>query len=375
MAGIYIHIPFCKQACHYCDFHFSTNQLVKDELVLALVREMEIQKDYLHGELIETIYLGGGTPSLLKVEQISFLIESIYKFFSTSSRPEITVEANPDDLSKVLLTELMKAGINRLSIGIQSFDDTVLRFFNRAHTTSQSIKCMECAREVGFDNISVDLIYSIPHQTLAQWEKNIQAALLLQPEHISAYSLTVEEKTVFGRQAKKGLLHPLPEDESVQNFELLIKLLGEAGYWHYEVSNFCKPELYSRHNTNYWRQKKYLGIGPSAHSYDGESRQWNVANNHQYLKAISENRIPFEKETLTLENKINEYLITTLRTMWGCDTHYLKKEYAFDVLELTAFKRLQKSNLLIIEGDSLKLTQKGKLLADQIALDLFVDAS
>jgi oxygen-independent coproporphyrinogen-3 oxidase len=373
MAGLYLHIPFCKQACHYCDFHFSTNQTLKEEMVSALLKEMEMQREYLSGETIETIYFGGGTPSLLSSAQLESLLVGVSKNFTLAQSLEITLEANPDDLSPLLLMDLRAIGFNRLSIGIQSFDESVLIFFNRAHNAAQSITCIENARQAGFDNISIDLIYSIPQQSLAEWKENIVKAISLRPEHISAYALTIEDKTVLGHRQKKGLLKPLAENESAFQVELLIVELEGAGYNQYEISNFCRPGFYSKHNTSYWQQKKYVGLGPSAHSYDGITRQWNVANNHAYLNSIKKGALSFEKEVLTRSNKINEYIFTTLRTKWGCSVPYLTEVFDF-TLDQRKLDKYTKQGLLRTENRTIFLTAKGKLLADHIAMDLFVDA-
>ena len=372
MAGLYIHIPFCKQACHYCDFHFSTNQGTKTILAQAIASELKLQSDYLRGELIETIYFGGGTPSLLSDKELEIIFSAIYTNFQLATAPEITLEANPDDLTRQKLVELKSMGVNRLSIGIQSFDDTVLTFFNRAHSATEALQCVALSREVGFDNLSLDLIYSIPGQDLTGWKKNIEQAISLQPEHISADSLTVEDKTVFGHRQKKGTLKPLEERESIENFEVLIDSLVLAGFEQYEISNFCKPGYYSKHNSSYWKQKKYLGVGPSAHSYNFESRQSNINNNSQYTKSINSGTVPCEIEILNKENKINEYIFTTLRTQWGCDIEYLKKELGYDLLQSKVLKMLLEKQFINLENKVLTLTRSGKFLADQIALDLFV---
>ena len=342
-------------------------------MVTALLRELEMQREYLAGETIETIYFGGGTPSLLSSAQLGSLLVGTSKNFTLAPSLEITLEANPDDLSPLLLKDLRAIGINRLSIGIQSFDEFVLKFFNRAHNAAQSVTCIENARQAGFDNISIDLIYSIPQQSLSEWKENIRKAISLRPEHISAYSLTIEDKTVLGHRLKKGLLLPLPENESALQVELLMDELEGAGYIQYEISNFCLPGFYSKHNTSYWQQKKYVGLGPSAHSYDGITRQWNVANNHAYLSSIQRGALSFEKEVLTRSNKINEYIFTTLRTQWGCSVPYLAEVFDF-TLDQQKLDKYTQQGLLQIENRTILLTAKGKLLADHIAMDLFVDA-
>lgn len=375
MAGLYLHIPFCKQACYYCDFHFSTSLSSKELLVSALCTELELQKKYLDDEGVDTVYFGGGTPSLLQEADLAKIFNAIHKNFKVRNGAEITLEANPDDLSRENLKMLKAIGVNRLSIGIQSFDDKVLQFLNRAHSSSEASKCVSLARDVGFENISIDLIYAIPDQHHSLWIKNIERAISISPEHISAYSLTIEEKTVFGNWSKLGKLKAEPDEVAATQMETLLDMLDGARYEQYEISNFSKPNFHSRHNSNYWKQQQYLGVGPSAHSYNKNSRQYNIKNNSLYIKAIEQGQIPFEKETLSRADHINEYLLTTLRTSWGCDLDYLSKQFDFDLLkvkekELDQFRRLQ---LLERKGSSVVLTRKGKLLADKIAGDLFVE--
>ncbi len=375
MAGLYFHIPFCKQACHYCDFHFSTNQSLKAELVNQLSAELTLQKEYLKSEPVETIYLGGGTPSLLDAYELDILFTSIQKNYQVTADVEVTLEANPDDLNPKKLSEMKSAGVNRLSIGIQSFDETVLKFLNRAHTATEALSCVENARKAGIKNISIDLIYSIPGQDEETLQKNLATALSLHPNHISAYSLTVEEKTVFGRWASKGKLHAMEDDQSAQQFELVMESLTQEGFHHYEISNYCLPGFQSKHNTSYWKGKKYLGLGPSAHSYNGATRQFNISNNHLYVKSIQKGIVPFEREELTNENKINEYLFTSLRTEWGCDLNYLKEQFGYDLASQNKSYLNQLTTRNLIElGDTITLTRAGKLLADRIASDLFVSA-
>jgi oxygen-independent coproporphyrinogen III oxidase len=376
MAGLYIHIPFCRKACHYCDFHFSTQQEHRYELVSAIGEELKLQKEYL-GELeLKTIYWGGGTPSLLEAGELQIILDAIHRHYKIAPDPEITLEANPDDLSPDKLKTLRRLGINRLSIGVQSFDDEVLKFVNRAHTSGEAIQCLEDARTAGFDNISIDLMFALPGQSEKTWKENIDQALRLSPEHLSAYSLTIEEKTAFGRWRHAGKLLPVPEEIAADQFELLMDSLGDAGYDQYEISNFGKPGKYSRHNSNYWKQEMYLGVGPSAHSFDLTSRQFNVRNNAHYSKAIQKGRIPFEREVLGLENKINEYIFTTLRTSWGCDLEKLKKDFQFDLRlrNQVYLTDLEQRKLVVIENSVLKLTRAGKLLADGISAHLFMDS-
>jgi oxygen-independent coproporphyrinogen-3 oxidase len=376
MAGIYIHIPFCKQACYYCDFHFSTNQEKKAEMVQAINTELSLQKNYLESEPVQTIYFGGGTPSLLTREELEAILNGIYTHFQVAEMPEITLEANPDDLSTAKFRALRESGVNRLSIGIQSFDDTVLQFLNRAHDAASSYRCVEEARNNGFDNISIDLIYSIPGQDDATWLKNIQKALALHPEHISSYSLTIEEKTAFGRWAAQGKLKGVEDEISAGQLELLVESLEQAGYEQYEVSNFARPGFISRHNSSYWREQKYLGVGPSAHSFNGISRQYNIPQNHTYLQSLAAGKLPSTVEMLSREDKINDYLLTRLRTSWGADLKKLKEELAYDLFSIHRqyLDSLRLQGFAYIENDVLVLSRTGKLLADKISSDLFAVA-
>lgn len=373
MAGIYIHIPFCKQACYYCDFHFSTNQSLKEELIRAISLELTYQKDYLQGEHIETIYFGGGTPSLLTKEELDVIFNSIYKHYSVVALPEIALEANPDDLNKEKIITLKETGINRISLGIQSFDDVVLKFLNRAHTGEDALTCVYQLREHEINNLSIDLIHSIPGQDDEILKRNLEKVITLAPQHVSVYSLTIEEKTVFGKWSSRGQLKAVEETQSAGQFELVMDTLTGSGYQHYEISNFCLPGLASKHNTSYWQQKKYLGVGPSAHSFNLESRQFNVSNNHLYMKSIHERKIPFEKEILTKENKINEYIFTSLRTSYGCHLSYLTNHYDYDLKKINSdyIQTLLKLGYVTIADDILILTRQGKLMADKIASDLF----
>lgn len=373
MAGVYIHIPFCKQACFYCDFHFSTNQSVKEELIEAIARELSLQKDYLQGEPIETIYFGGGTPSLLTKKDLETILHSVHKNYSIAGLPEVTLEANPDDLNEEKIVALKEAGINRISLGVQSFDNTILKFLNRAHTGEDALASIDLLRKHGSNNLSIDLIHSIPGQDDLMLRKNLEKILAIAPAHISVYSLTIEEKTVFGKRASRGFLSPIDEAQSAGQFEIAMDTLVGHGYQHYEISNFCLPGFASKHNSSYWQQKKYLGVGPSAHSFDGESRQFNVSNNHHYVKSLSQEKIPFEKETLTLENKINEYIFTSLRTSRGCSLAFLKSNYGYelDLIRPAYLQSITEFGYVTLSNQLLVLTRKGKLLADKIASDLF----
>ncbi|HEU5292070.1 MAG TPA: radical SAM family heme chaperone HemW [Cyclobacteriaceae bacterium] len=374
MAGIYIHIPFCKQACHYCDFHFSTNQETRKEFIQSVVREVKIQQDYLMGEVIQTVYFGGGTPSMLEARELELVLEAIRSSQQVMEGAEITLEANPDDLSLSKLKELSLLGINRLSIGIQSFHAEILTFLNRAHDANTAIISFQHAREIGFKNISIDLIYGMPNETEDQWKEDIRRAISLQPDHISCYALTIEPKTVFGKWSATGKLKPADDETAARHLEILMDELEQAGFEHYEISNFAKPGFQSRHNSSYWKQEKYLGVGPSAHSYNGSSRQFNIRNNNLYIRSLKNDVIPFEREELSQEDLINEFILTTLRTNWGTDLKKIKQDFGYDLLNKNTdyLSKIFNSELAVLENGVLRLTRKGKLLADKISSDLFV---
>lgn len=374
MAGIYIHIPFCRQACHYCDFHFSTSLKNKDELLRAIRKEIRLQKDYLQTKTLNTIYFGGGTPSMLTREEISGLLEEISKYYLIEQNAEITLEANPDDLTIGKLEELVQTRINRLSIGIQSFRDEDLRFLNRVHSAKEALGSVRNARKTGFKNITVDLIYGIQTLSNEDWKRNVTQVLELEVPHISCYSLTVEPKTAFAGFIEKGKIENIDSRKSAEQFEILMKELAKNGFIHYEISNFCKEGFYSRHNSNYWKGEKYLGLGPSAHSYDGTSRQWNVKSNSAYISSLEKDAVSFEKEELTEAQKYNEYVLISLRTIWGTDMDFVRKAFpaaAFDHLEKEMQPFLD-NGLLSRDKDKVFLTDKGKLYADRIASDLFL---
>ncbi|OCB75573.1 coproporphyrinogen III oxidase [Flavobacterium piscis] len=372
MSGIYIHIPFCKQACHYCDFHFSTSMKKKDDMVLALAKEIAMRKNEFSTEIIETIYFGGGTPSVLSNDEINFLISEVYKNYKVVENPEITLEANPDDLSTERIFELSKSPINRLSIGIQSFYEEDLKMMNRAHNSAEAINCLTEATKY-FDNISLDLIYGIPGLTDEMWKKNIETALSFGIPHISSYALTVEPKTALRKLIDTGKIAE-PQDEVASNhFMILVESLQKNGFIHYELSNFGKEGYFSKNNSAYWLGKKYIGIGPSAHSYDGEKRGWNIANNSLYLKSIQNDELPIETEILTISDRYNEYIMTGLRTIWGVSLERIETEFGLEYLNYLK-KQSQKfldDDLLSIENNILKPTAKGKFLTDGIASDLF----
>ena len=372
MSGIYIHIPFCKQACHYCDFHFSTVMKKRTEMVDALIREIQLRKDELR-ETIETIYFGGGTPSVLSNQEIDRIINAVYDNFTVADHPEITLEANPDDLSSDRIVQLAASRINRLSIGIQSFFDEDLKLMNRAHNAAEAEKSLAEAAQ-HFSNISIDLIYGIPGMDNEKWRQNIETALSFQIPHISSYALTVEPKTALQQLIAKGKIASPSDEAASEHFRILCERLDTEGFVHYELSNFGKPGYFSRNNTAYWLGKKYLGIGPSAHSYDGHSRSWNIANNSLYLKAIEENRLPLEQEILTKTDRYNEYIMTGLRTIWGVSLERIEQEFGADVLEYleAQSESFLQQELLVVENGLLKTTAKGKFLTDGIASDLFL---
>ena len=373
MSGIYIHIPFCKQACHYCDFHFSTNLKKKDEMVLALAKEIQLRKNEFQDEIVETIYFGGGTPSILSIEDLRFLIDEVYRNYKVVENPEITVEANPDDLTENRIIELSKNKVNRLSIGIQSFFEDDLKMMNRAHNAEEAKKCLETATQY-FDNISIDLIYGVPEMSNEKWLQNIETAMSFGVPHISSYALTVEPKTALHSFIQKGII-PQPDDEVAQeHFHILVDKLSENGFIHYELSNFGKENYFSKNNSSYWLGKKYIGIGPSAHSYDGKNRGWNVSNNSLYIKSIQENKLPIEIETLTKTDRYNEYIMTGLRTIWGVSLERVEQEFGktyLDYLNRQAAKFIE-DHLLFVDNNILLTTKKGKFLSDGIASDLFL---
>jgi oxygen-independent coproporphyrinogen-3 oxidase len=376
MSGIYIHIPFCKQACHYCDFHFSTSIKKKEEMVWALAKELQLRKDEFQFDAefqcIETIYFGGGTPSVLNVEDVRLLIDTVRQNYPVSQNPEITLEANPDDLSEENLKAFAAIGINRLSIGIQSFFEEDLELMHRAHNSAQAKKCLELATRY-FDNISLDLIYGIPGMTNERWQQNIETALSFGIPHISSYALTVEPKTALNKLIQTGKV-AAPKDEVAQeHFMILVETLEAKGFLHYELSNFGKENYFSRNNSAYWLGKKYIGIGPSAHSYDGISRSWNVANNTLYLKAIQNDELPREVELLSQEDRYNEYIMTGLRTIWGVSLVRIEQEFGTDYLNYLKqqSQKFINDDLLVITDGILKPTLKGKFLTDGIASDLF----
>ena len=385
MPGIYIHFPFCKQACHYCDFHFSVSMQKKTAFLEALDKEIKLQKNYFLNsrgaqdsvkekpEMVTTIYFGGGTPSLFSSDEITAILDALIKNYAISEDAEVTMEANPDDMTYASLKSWLAAGINRLSVGIQSFADEDLKFMNRAHDAGMAVASLKTAQDAGFKNISLDLIYGTPTLSNNQWIQNLQMAFTSGVPHLSCYSLTVEAKTALAQFIKAGKILPLDEIKSAEQFELLMTLATENGYEQYEISNFAKNKLYSIHNSNYWKNDKYLGLGPSAHSYNGISRQWNAANNSNYIESIKANRIPCEMEMLTDTQRYNEYILTSLRTIWGCDSEIITTRFGEDftahfnqsIMDYISKGWIEKNNAIYV------LTGEGKYFADKIAAGLF----
>lgn len=375
MAGIYIHIPFCKQACHYCDFHFSTSFKYKDELISAICKEIEIRNTFFSPEdLIETIYFGGGTPSVLEAIDFENILRSLQQNFPLDN-PEITIEANPDDITPQKLDEWKALGINRLSIGVQSFEDKALTFMNRCHSSSEAFKAIDLALTKGFDHLNLDLIFGIQVLNQQEFEQDINHFIDIKPSHISAYCLTIEEDTVFGRQVQKGILKDVSEEGSSKQYLFVSDRLQEAGYNHYEISNYSLPNHESKHNTSYWKGKKYLGLGPSAHSFNEKKRFFNVSNNAKYIQAINTNGDAYDSELLTLENQINEYILTRLRTAKGIDLEEYRSLFGMDKKTNLILKarELTQNDFVNLHENHISLTRKGKLLADSICESLFCE--
>lgn len=372
MSGIYIHIPFCKQACYYCDFHFSASLKLKDKMVQALKNELLFRKDEMN-EKVESIYFGGGTPSILDVDKISSLLKVIYRNYTVSGHPEITLEANPDDLTTEKIKALSSTRINRLSIGIQSFFDDDLQFMNRAHTAKEAITSVRSALKY-FKNITIDLIYGVPGMDDDKWKKNLQIAFDLEVPHISAYALTVEDRTALAHFIKKGKYPPVEEETARKHFQILKEEAKKHNFIQYEISNFGKEGFFSKHNTSYWQGKSYLGIGPSAHSFKGDQRSWNISSNSKYIKAIQQGKLPSEWEKLSLTDQYNEMIMTGLRTIWGVSADETEKRFGkeFTTKLLNRSQKYIERDLLKIEKKTLRLTEKGEFLSDGIVADLFI---
>ena len=374
MAGIYLHIPFCKQKCNYCNFHFSTSQKLKNEVLQAMLIELELQRNYLEGTTIETMYFGGGTPSILTGDELKILFEKMFQLFPDMDLKECTLEANPDDLTSSFLKELKSTPVDRLSIGVQSFRDEDLKYMNRAHNASQADNAIKAAQDKGFTNLTIDLIFGVPETTHENWKKNLDKLLTYQIPHFSSYALTVEEGTALDHSIKNKKTKAVDEEQAAKQFEMLIDFAEVNGYEQYEISNFSLLNHNAIHNTNYWKGNSYLGIGPSAHSFNGKSRQWNVANNALYVQSIlKNNKILFEKEILSETQQLNEYIMTSLRTKWGCDLKKIRTKFGNDFskkIKNEANDFFDKGWLLL-EEETLTLTKKGKLFTDSIAAELF----
>ena len=372
---IYFHIPFCKQACHYCDFHFSTSLKYKDDLLVALKKEIALRANYLTNKTLRSIYFGGGTPSLLTATEIQSLLDTVAAHFHIATDAEITLEANPDDLNPTKVQSLRNTPINRFSIGIQSFFEEDLRWMNRAHHADEAESSIKRVQDAGFENITADLIYGYPLLSNRKWLSNMEKMMSFDIPHISSYAMTVEQKTALAHFIRHGKTAPMEEPQSAEQMNMLIDTLTQNGFAHYEISNFAKNGQYAKHNTAYWQGQHYLGLGPSAHSFDGKSRSWNIANNAHYIGGISLNEPVYDTEILSLEDQFNEYVMTSLRTMWGIDLDKISSDFGIERERhlrslLTPFLAQQTVDLL--ENRYIVLTPTGKLLADHIASELFI---
>jgi oxygen-independent coproporphyrinogen-3 oxidase len=375
MAGLYIHIPFCKSFCAYCDFYSVTDSTMTGRLVEAIISESAHRAGYLEGERVETIYFGGGTPSLLGVPDIRRIMSELAKHFDISDTPEVTLEANPDDLNKKYLDDLISSGVNRLSIGVQSWNDVRLKYLGRRHTAEQSAAALEEAARAGFDNISADLIYGIPGMTLSDLRHDLEMTFSYPVKHLSAYHLTIEEGTRFGKMKKEGRLVETDEETSASMFSLLGNECRAQGFIHYEISNFAKEGFISRHNSSYWRQIPYLGLGPSAHSFDRRSRQWNVSNLKKYIKSVEEGAVMSEREELDRITVFNEYILTSLRTIWGIDLEHVEQQFDKELRDyiVNLSDKYIRYGLMQRNKNTLVLTDQGKMISDNIIGELLME--
>ena len=373
MAGLYIHIPFCKKACHYCNFHFSTSDKNRQAVLKSICLELEMRAQELQSIPVASIYFGGGTPSMLNDDELGAIFQVIEANYQVLPSAEITLEANPDDLSLKKITQLAVTPINRLSIGVQSFFESDLKLMNRAHTAKEALESLKIAQTY-FDNITIDLLYGMPEMSNVRWEENLQIAFDLKLNHLSCYALTVEPKTPLAHFIKTAQHPPLNDAVAAQHFQTLVNATAKAGFTHYEVCSFGKPGYFSKHNSSYWLGKPYLGVGPSAHSFDGKKRSWNVSNNKQYINTIAKNELPLTSELLTPENRFNEYIMTGLRTIWGVSLKRIEEEFGLGVQTslLNNAHGYLASETLKIENAHLKMTPKGQFLSDGIASDLFI---
>ena len=376
MAGIYIHIPFCKTLCSYCDFYHVVSRTDNRAFIDALVKESAIRREYIGNEIISTIYIGGGTPSLLSVKEIQSILDNIRKLYSVEENCEITMEMNPDDIGKDYLNDLKYSDVNRISLGIQSWRDSDLRMLNRRHNVAQAVYALEETIKTGFKNVTIDLIYGIPGLASQDWSSNLDFSFSFDIKHLSAYHLTIEPGTVFGKMKEKGLLSEIEEEESNTQFHILIDKAESAGFVHYEISNFGKPGFFSMHNSNYWKQVNYLGLGPSAHSFNGYSRQWNVSDVKKYIKAVNSGSLLFEREELDKRTRFNEYIMTSLRTMWGIDLDYVERTFdkeGYDYIVNLAGKFID-YGLMKPDKKTLMLTNQGKMISDNVISELMLPA-
>ena len=373
MAGIYIHIPYCKKKCIYCNFYFQISQKNKKELIKSIIKEIELRKNYLKNLSINTVYFGGGTPSVLEKEEIKKILNQIYRLFNINNDAEITMECNPEDINLSKLKFLKTIGFNRLSIGVQSFNDSDLKLLNRTHNSSQAINCILQAKKIGFKNISIDLIYGLPNQSLKKWELNMVKFFKLDVSHFSAYQLTIEKNTFLNKLLNKGEIQLPKENTVLSQYKLLLKMSKKFGYINYEISNFGKVNYFSEHNISYWRNNYYIGIGPSAHSYNGTERRWNVSSNSKYINNINDEKIFYKKEILSKNQKYNEYVFTSLRTIYGVDSEYIERKFGKKIKD-HFIREIKKWEALKLTKINTKyfLNNEGKLHADTISSDLFI---
>lgn len=376
MAGFYIHIPYCKKACYYCDFHFVASLKNKNDMINALVKEIITRRTEWESESFDTIYFGGGTPSILAVDEIRKISNVIFENYSVNANMEFTIEANPDDLTVQYLDELkQKTRVNRFSLGVQSFDDSILKFLNRRHNSKQAVECVINAKKTGFDNFTLDLIYGIPGLSVELWKNSLDIFHKLDIPHFSAYHLMIEPKTVFAVWQKQGKFHPMDEDESLRHYNTLISFAKETGYDHYEISNFARNGIYSRHNTSYWKDIPYIGIGPSAHSFNKGIRRWNISNNSKYTISLMNNQKNyFEYENLTVNEKFNDYMLTSLRTKWGADIEYIKKNFGeeFMVHCMQVMQKFKEKDKIVLNKNNISLTEQGWFIADYLMSEFFM---
>ena len=374
MAGIYIHTPFCKSKCAYCNFFSLASQSKINDYVEALKKEIVLRKNYLGDETVKTIYFGGGTPSLLSVKNIEEILDLLNKNYEIISSPEITLEINPDTIDREKMESLKQIGINRMSVGIQSFNDEDLKYLGRRHDSRHAMQVLEDLKHTDFEKITLDLIYGMPTLTEEKWNKNLDIFFSTGITHLSAYALTVEPKTILGQRIEKGELQSVSEEETIRHYNILVERTKENGFEHYEISNFAKEGFRSQHNSIYWRDEKYLGLGPSAHSYDGNSRQWNISNLTKYIQLIGNSEDYFEKEILSRDDKFNEYIMTSLRTSWGCDIEKIERDYGKSYAHhfLKTIKKYLDNGEMLKENNTYFLSEEGKLFADGIAADLFL---